>query len=66
MKLFCRVFGHRWTGTIVNRWMIEIEQRCRCGSVRHHLFEDIRPLGVEQKWRDGPHPGAGAKTGPAP
>lgn len=56
-KIIANVFRHRhrWTDTRLNCFGITIEQRCRCGAYRHHLFSDYRGWD-EPLWREGKHP----------
>jgi len=57
-RIYCWLFGCSWSGTRYNHWFIATEERCSCcGKYRHHLFEDILPLGAWQtRWREGKHP----------
>lgn len=35
-KLFHK---HKWDTVYVNSWNISIEERCKCGEYRHHMFK---------------------------
>jgi len=58
MKFLSKLFKHRhrWKDTRLNAFYIAVEQRCKCGAARHHLFEDWRGIEREPNWRDGLHP----------
>lgn len=47
---------HWWTNTRVNPYGIGVEQRCRCGLFRHHLFRHRRGVLDKPRWRVGQHP----------
>lgn len=53
-KLFAH--RHKWIDSGWNQWSIATEQRCKCGTYRHHLWNDVR--GDEIIWREGRHPNA--------
>jgi hypothetical protein len=45
--------------SVWNDFGMGVEQRCRCGKVRHHFLQDLHagPDG-DIRWREGPHPRA--------
>lgn len=66
--LMARFHRHNWLTSAWNPYMMEVEQRCRCGARRHAFFKDFRVFGQPPEWRDGPHPVAErmrAETHPA-
>ncbi len=54
--LYRKLHRHRWAETIWNSHGIAVEERCRCGAVRHHLFKHFNGIGKEPSWQSGPHP----------
>lgn len=55
-RLVAWLHVHRWEETLWNAWSIGVEERCRCGQYRHHLFVNRRGLCEEPDWRLGKHP----------
>lgn len=47
---------HRWEDSGVNPYGTIVEQRCRCGEYRYHLFEHRRGFCEEPDWQPGKHP----------
>lgn len=47
---------HKFETTFINVFGIDIEQRCRFGTYRHTLFEDLNLRTNSNLWRDGKHP----------
>jgi len=56
IKLIKKIFAHRhkWIDCGWNQWSIAIEQRCKCGQYRHHLWTDIK--NGKPAWKEGMHP----------
>jgi hypothetical protein len=55
-RLVARLHVHRWEETLWNAWGIDVEQRCRCGQYRHHLFVNRRGFCEEPDWQPDKHP----------
>lgn len=55
-RLVAWLHVHRWEETLWNAWGIDVEQRCRCGQYRHHLFVNRRGFSEEPDWQPGKHP----------
>lgn len=55
-RLVAWLHVHRWEETLWNAWSIGVEERCRCGQYRHHLFVNRRGFCEEPDWQPGRHP----------
>lgn len=54
--MFKFLHKHKWETVSVNAWQISIEQKCKCGEYRHHLFKHYKGFD-EPDWQSGKHPG---------
>ena len=53
-----RFHRHKWEDTRINPYGTPTEQRCRCGTYRHHTAADLHGInmGDEPRWHVGRHP----------
>ena len=60
-RLFTRIKAalhrHRYRDSGWNAYGIAVEQKCKCGKYRHHLFQNLQAtFGGEPDWQPGPFP----------